>query len=382
MNGRLRYFLVGAAVVALAAPAPAAAALSSSPASSWQTNGRVRAIAIGAHKIFIGGDFTKVRAPGATGGGVNRSHLAAFSLKTGALMPWNPRANGTVTALRVAAGGKTIYIGGGFTNVAGRARSRLAAVTTSHTTLRKWVANTNGTVYAITATASRVYIGGSFTTVKGKARRRLAAIGTASSAPLAGWHPNANSTVRALTLSPGGGRMFAGGDFTTVNGRAHAHLVGLNLSTGGVTVYRAHPTWPVTSFRTTSKLLLVGGGGNGGHVAAYLATSGVRKWVALTDGDVQSLGVYGTSVIVGGHFNNYCVGGKGTMNPLVCTTPTARRKALRLSNGNGNLLAWNPDVVGSKVGVSAVATGGGGVQIGGIFSKVHGKNQQGFARFK
>jgi hypothetical protein len=46
------------------------------------------------------------------------------------------------------------------------------------------------------------------------------------------------------------------------------------------------------------------------------------------------------------------------------------------------LAGWNPDVVGSTVGVSAVSAGGGGVQAGGAFTKVHGVNQQGIARFK
>ncbi|HEY5091334.1 MAG TPA: hypothetical protein VIK30_15245, partial [Polyangia bacterium] len=113
MAGRLKFVFVVLAVAVLATPTAATAAVSSSPASSWQTNGRVRTIAVAAHKIFIGGDFTVVRAPGAATGGVARSHLAALSLTTGKLMPWNPKANGTVTALRVNPAGTTIYIGGG-----------------------------------------------------------------------------------------------------------------------------------------------------------------------------------------------------------------------------------------------------------------------------
>jgi hypothetical protein len=79
-----------------------------------------------------------------------------------------------------------------------------------------------------------VYAGGSFDRVKGANRHRLAAVGTSSGAPIAAWHPNANSTVRALIVSPGGGRVFAGGDFTAVNGRSHVHLAALLVTTGGV----------------------------------------------------------------------------------------------------------------------------------------------------
>jgi len=44
-------------------------------------------------------------------------------------------------------------------------------------------------------------------------------------------------------------------------------------------------------------------------------------------------------------------------------------------------VGWDPDVVGSKIGVSAVSAANG-IEIGGAFTKVHGKSQQGFARFK
>ena len=379
MVGSARVIVVALVVVAVW-PATAGA-VTSTPASSWQTNGRVRAIAVGAHKIFIGGDFTRVRAPGAASGGAVRNHLAALSLATGKLMPWNPGANGSVTALRVSANGVTVYIGGNFTVVRGHLRRHLAAVSATRTRLRTWHANANGTVYALAVTAERVYAGGSFTTIKGISRHRLAAIATGSTARLGRWHPNANSTVRALTLSPGGGRVFAGGDFTSVNGTAHPHLVALNISTGRVAPYAAHPTGPVKALRTSPASLVAGIGGNGGRVAAYGAVGGGRRWVALTDGDVQGVAIAGSAVYVGGHFNNYCQGSSGTGNPLVCTHPDARRKALALSLAHGALLGWNPDVLGSPVGVSAIAASGG-IQIGGAFTKVHGISQQGFARFK
>jgi hypothetical protein len=367
-------------MTALIAPGTANA-LTSSPASSWQTNGRVRAIAIAAGKIFIGGDFTRVRAPGAIGGGVVRNHLAALSLKTGRVMPWHPRANGTVTALRANAAGTTIYIGGGFTTINGFSRAHVAAVTTSGSALRKWRANTNGTVYAIAVSASRIYLGGSFSRVKGVKRNRLAAIGSASTARVTPWHPNANSTVRALTVSAGGRRVFAGGDFSRVNGFLRPHLAALWVA-GGLSRFAAHPMWPVTALRTAGKLLVAGGGGNGGHVALYSATNGARRWLAVTDGDVQGVAISGSSVIVGGHFNNFCVGGDGHGDPLVCNNPMSRRKLMALSLGEGVPNGWDPDVAGSPIGVSAVAAGGGGAQAGGAFTKVHGVSQQGFARFR
>lgn len=380
MQGRVAWIAIGSAALITAVWPATADAVSSTPASSWQTNGRVRAIAIGAHKIFIGGDFTRVRAPGASSGGAVRNHLAALSLTTGRLMPWNPGANGSVRALRVSATGVTVYIGGSFSVVRGHVRHNLAAVSTTRTKLRKWHANTNGTVYALAVTARRVYAGGSFTTIKGRNRHRLAAIGTTSAARLGRWHPSANSSVRALAISPGGGRVFAGGDFTSVNGRPHPHLAALNISTGRVSAYAARPAAPVNALRTSGRMLVAGLGGNGGRIAAYGSVGGRRRWVAVTDGDVQGVAIAGSAVYVGGHFDNYCQGDAGTGNPLVCTHPIARRKALALSRGHGALLGWNPNVVGSPIGVSAIAARRG-VQIGGGFTKVHGVPRQGFARF-
>lgn len=380
MASRLRLFIVGAAMTALIAPGTANA-LTSSPASSWQTNGRVRAIVVAGGKIFIGGDFTRVRAPGASSGGATRNHLAALSLTTGKLMPWHPGANGTVTALRANARGTTIYIGGGFTTINGKARAHLAAVTASGSTLRKWHANTNGKVYGITVGKSRIYIGGSFTRVKGVKRNRLAAIGHTSTARLAQWHPNANSTVRALTMSRSGKRVFVGGDFSRVNGRVRPHLAAI-WTAGGLSRFAAHPNWPVSALRTSGKQLIAGGGGNGGHVALYSAANGARRWLAVTDGDVAGVSASRGGIVVGGHFNNFCIGAEGHGDPLVCDHPMPRRKLMALGFAEGTPTGWNPDVVGSPVGVSAVAAGGGGVQAGGAFTKVHGVSQQGFARFR
>ena len=62
------------------------------PAPSWQTNGRVNAIAIVGDTAYIGGKFTSVRPAGDPlgTGEVTRNHVAAFNLQTGALLSWDP----------------------------------------------------------------------------------------------------------------------------------------------------------------------------------------------------------------------------------------------------------------------------------------------------
>jgi hypothetical protein len=374
--------MIMAAAGFLAAAAPAQAALvGEAPASSWQTDGKVNAIVVANGKIYIGGSFTHVRAPGAPAGGAVRNHLAALDLHTGVLKPWNPGANDIVNALAVKPNGKTIYVGGHFTKVHGAKRVHVAAVSASASTLRPWKANTNGKVDVLKATKSRIYIGGEFTIAKGKVRHRLAAVSASSSAQLLNWSPNASSAVFALQLSANGRRLYVGGSFDHMNGHPANHLSAVSTATGAIaTKFHVHPAYTVFTLTLAGKTLYVGGAGNGGHVAAYAFKTSSRRWAALTDGDVRAITLRQGILYVGGHFNNYCQGGTGTGTPLACNTNVGRRKFLALNQSTGNLTTWNP-VANSVQGAFAIRGTKTSVLAGGSFTIVHGANQQGFVRW-
>jgi len=140
--GLLTVIALAAAIVA----GEAGAGVRSVPDSTWQTDGRVRAIDYSGGVVYIGGSFTHVRPPGGTSGQVVRNHVAAFDAATGSLLPWNPNANGAVRALVVA--GSTVYIGGDFSTVGGHARSHVAAVDKAGVLL-PWNPRASGTVHAI-----------------------------------------------------------------------------------------------------------------------------------------------------------------------------------------------------------------------------------------
>jgi hypothetical protein len=107
---------------------------------------------------------------------VTHNRLAACNATTGALLPWNPDANGVVRALKVSPAGTRVYVGGDFSRVAGAARSRVAALSPSGNAFG-WNPYVNDSVKAITTSnsGSTVYVGGDFDSAEGAGRRHLAA---------------------------------------------------------------------------------------------------------------------------------------------------------------------------------------------------------------
>ena len=83
----------------------------------WQTNNSVLALEVAGGVVYAGGDFTKVRPPGAVPGTSEtiRNRLAAFSATTGALIPtFNPSVSDRVLDLEVSADGTKLYVVGVF----------------------------------------------------------------------------------------------------------------------------------------------------------------------------------------------------------------------------------------------------------------------------
>lgn len=140
---------------------PPARVLTAQPLPTWQTNGTVWAIEHVAGVMYVGGNFTAVRPPGAAPGqrSVPRKNLAAFDARTGVLLPFSHRFAApvhrfdpdgpppdvscavswsastytcdTIYDLRRSPDGARIYAGGDFLSVDGVPRQRLAAFDTA-----------------------------------------------------------------------------------------------------------------------------------------------------------------------------------------------------------------------------------------------------------
>lgn len=371
-------------VTGLGALSPAQAAtstLNNVADPTYQTNGRVWSIVTVGGTVYIGGDFTSVRPPGAAAGTseVPRARLAAFDSATGQLLDWNPGADKTVQTLAASPDGQTIYVGGAFGVVGGVVRKRVAAVDATTGVVTAFKANTNYKVYAIAPTSTRIYLGGSFTAVNGAPRSRLAAVGTTGAVDPS-WAPSVDGPVRTIKLSGDASTVYVGGTFSTVDGQSQANLAKLSAS-GAIQSWTTHPNYPVWDLVVTSSAVYVGGNGSGGHAGSY-SLDGVRGWVTQTDGGVQAIELFDGVLYVGGHFDNVCVGDTvGSTSGFTCTDSFAtRHKLLAVDPSTGALDPWNPSA-NSPLGVFALYASANQLHVGGDFTRIHSRLQQGYAAF-
>ena len=86
-------------------------------------------------RVYAAGAFTTVA-------GQARHDLAALDATTGAVLPWNPDANGEVVSLALS--GSVLYAGGVFTTMGGQPRPSAAAVDAASGLATPWSPVTDG----------------------------------------------------------------------------------------------------------------------------------------------------------------------------------------------------------------------------------------------
>lgn len=362
----MRRSIVIATVTAgmLAAAPPAwAGTISSTPKSTWETNGRVLSILHLSGVTYVAGTFTQVMDH--SGDVLTRSNLAAFD-GSGNATTWAPSANGTAYIL--VTDGTRIYAGGAFTQINGKGHHGVAAIGTDGS-VPTWSGKaTGGSVQALALSGGTLYLGGTFTSLNGSARSDLGAVKSADGS-LVSWAPTADDRVDALAADSS--HVFVGGFFTHINGGSQSHIAALSPTTGNPLSWATHTSAPVLNLDEVASTLYAGIGGTGGQVMAW-NLSGTSLWTAQTDGNVEAVTVANGEVIAGGHYQNFCDVGTN------CSHPVVRHHIAALNASTGVLdTTWHPNV-NSSLGVYSLAATSTDLFLGGDFTTIGGIDQEHF----
>lgn len=222
------------------APGLAAIDRNGKPVPGWHVlvDGSVASLALRGDTLYLGGDFHHV-------GGMPREGLAAVSTTTGRVLGWDPRLgehNYGVTC--IAPAGDVIYVGGDFYSVGGVPQQAVAALDTATGAVKDWrpllrgtnTSDHHATVNAIAVVGGAVYVGGGFDLVAGAEHAPVAAFDAATGNPK-GWNPVISTAegeeVYALTV--GGGVLYAGGTFSSVDHQTRHDAAAFDLATGRLT---------------------------------------------------------------------------------------------------------------------------------------------------
>src|SRR4051812_36288825 len=240
---RLRLLAVPIAVAGLVlAATPSWAAAGGNALSTWGANDEVTAMVTAGGKTIIGGRFTAVIDP--SGSSFPAAHLAVIDSNTGVVdLTWQGNADDDVNSLAVL--GNTLFVGGDFNHLNGVSHRNLGALNlTTGAFLPGFAGTANRSVDALAAVGNSLYAGGPFTSVtdgSGTTNRTfIAKFDATTGSVAAGWAPQPDQRVRALQTSTDGSAVYAGGDFTTVNGISHRSTVELTGADPGTPVAAYH----------------------------------------------------------------------------------------------------------------------------------------------
>jgi hypothetical protein len=282
-------------------------AFSSVPLASWRTNGVGRAVLKLGDVVYVGGRFTEAISPDGTQR-VSRSNLAAFDVRTGALITsFVADTDGRVDDLLFD--GTSLFVSGSFGTIGGVSRSRIAAIDPTTGAVRtSFRADADNSVFSMSLVAGRLYAAGLFSNVNGVPRLGVVALSPDTGEVDPTFTPSVTGTVRTVAASPNAATVYIGGPYTAVNGNGSAaNITTLDGTTGAITGPRLQG---VTGF--VDDLVVTPDGrslvaahsgfpGIGNRTAVYDTSTGARRWRHVVDGDVQSVHLIGSTVWSGFH---------------------------------------------------------------------------------
>jgi hypothetical protein len=353
---------------------PAGALDSHLPQATASFNDQVYKVAYDGDTLYAGGVFT--RAKNTDGTFADRHFLAALNSTTGALLPFAPMLNGPVHEVKT--GGGYLYIAGRFTEIDGVARSRVARFHLDSGELdTAWQPKPSATVYSVEPVGSTVYLGGTFLSVGGFAQPRLAAVNAGDGTPVTTFKPVVQEGA-VRDLQSGHGRLYVAGAFRMISGEAkYGKLGAVHPATGAVdTAFLSGMSVLIREVVVKGERVYAALDGHGGEVRAFTRT-GATLWYQAVDGGMQTVEIWGDTVIAGGHFDRACINNNaGPRGECVDGIRAARGKLLAVDM-NGKLLDWNPGANGVVGAWDATAhPAGTNLAVGGSFTTFGGGTQE------
>ncbi len=334
--------------------------------------------------LYIGGDFNRIGLGAAT-----RNYAAAISIDQlavdnennsiyGQALAWDPNLNNRVYTLVLA--GTRMYIGGEFTTLRSDTfqRNHAVAIDTlgAGTVDSAWNPEPNNIVRAIALSGSRVYLGGDFTTLNSSALSQpyLAVVDNTNGIIVGGWRPGIDAPVYSLLLSPAG-LIYAGGDFTHVNGQERNRLVALDQATAQLIDWQPS-SWSTVHVLNGFDTVLVSGGGFDRDSRSLVYIGGAFDYVGPETGSavvVDAAGQVDASfpqvdgivyAMITDSNGGWYLGGAFTR---VDGSP---RSNLAHIDAQGGVTTWGPEVDGPVYAMHLSA--GGSLYVGGDFGYING----------
>ena len=370
--------------------------LNPTPDDIWMTNGIVYSVIRSGDYIYVGGNFTRARSAATGGQSFLATDVARFDADTGVGDPtWTPDVTGadpsTTIVYALAASGGKIWVGGKFDAVDGVARRNLAAVSEQTGDVDPSVdplvgSETAQGVKALLASDTKIYVGGAFSTIDGKARRNLGALDLSGNLD-ATWKPQANARVQSLAYSCDKATVFAGGKFRNAAGSdgvfsPRETLARFDPATGALHPW-AVPAGSVPNDEVAADLAVTCERITGAYLGRNYVRSfrldtgdtGTKVWENKTAGNVQTVTMLGADkLIIGGHFSQI-----DDADP----TNGVRRIRIAMLNLSDGIVdpTWAPAVDGSFYGPWDLLVDENHLYVGGAFQTVAGLPRTHFTRF-
>ena len=336
-------------------------------------DGRVSSIAKVGNTMILGGAFSQTRNNDSTTV-IARSRLVAFDITTKQISTtFAPNPNGDVEVVLPAADGKSVYVGGSFSTIAGAAVKNLAQVNVADGSLVTGFnpATVDGRVLDLRLSNNRLWVAGAFTHVAGKAQRALATVNpvTGKFDPfmkqvISGLHNGGTTTVQKIDINSQGTRLIALGNFDAIDASKHHQLLMLDLSGTVSTTANWQTAFyetacsksfnsymrdldfsPDGTFFVVATTGAYGGAGIACDSTARFETNaagaGIKaSWIDNTGGDTTySVEITNSVVYTGGH-------ARWQNNPFAADTAgqgaVSRPGIAALDPINGLPLSWNP----------------------------------------